>query len=543
MLGGDIQDARRDGQDVEHAGLSQRGVDGLGRSVFGDDEPAARGLRAALVQIDGGGVVGQVGIVDAVAAHALALGPLAAQAGVLAQAVGELLGLGDEHGQRLAVTQVECGGGFGHGGRGAALIGDVAGICGLAHGIRAGRGFKCRRSTTERGPDLDSGLLVVGHDGDGALGLGVERAGHKAIAGERGDRCRSKLGRTTQLADQRHGVVHERQLRLGSVRDDGGAGDSARMIQHGGGLGGTKIDKALVAGALDHALGGLAGGGVNVHGNDARLALTCGGLALARLGKQLLPQSGVMQLPALKAPTLTGGARGAVGQDIHGLQQQAAAGARGVDQCGQGLVFVIVSRQLALAQRGPANLCQHQRGVVGAQYVRALAGAGCGGRQALEQRVARKVQADARTALTQRKQQVNVGVGGVDVGAAARGLGQAVAQRVLGAQGREARVAQLLGHAAGGDGDGGARADDALPGDVVHAVVQLVGILRLKAPEHYEHAAGQARPQACAVALFELALKRSAALQAADMRKPEAFKLIGECGLKALGAACVKFHG
>ena len=58
MLGRNIQDARRDGQDVEHTGLGQCGVDGLGRGVFGDDEPAARRLRAALVQIDGGGVVG-----------------------------------------------------------------------------------------------------------------------------------------------------------------------------------------------------------------------------------------------------------------------------------------------------------------------------------------------------------------------------------------------------------------------------------------------------------------------------------------------------
>lgn len=138
---------------------------------------------------------------------------------------------------------------------------------------------------------------------------------------------------------------------------------------------------------------------------------------------------------------------------------------------------------------------------------------------------------------------MNIGVGGVDIGATSRGLGQAVAQRVLGAQGREARVAQLLGHAAGCDGDGGAGADDALPGDVVNAIVQLIGILRLKAPDYHEHAARQARPQARAIALLKLALKRSAALQAADMRKPEAFKLIGECGLKALGAACVKFHG
>ena len=77
---------------------------------------------------------------------------------------------------------------------------------------------------------------------------------------------------------------------------------------------------------------------------------------------------------------------------------------------------------------------------------------------------------------------MNIWVGGVDIGTTARGLGQTVAQRVLGAQGREARVAQLLGHAAGGDGNGGAGADDVLPGDVVNAIVQLIGILRLKRP-------------------------------------------------------------
>ena len=371
----------------------------------------------------------------------------------------------------------------------------------------------------------------------------MERAGQQSIAGERGDRRRGKLGRAAQLADECHSVMHERKRCLGRIRDHGGTGDGARVVQYGGGLSGAKVDKTLVAGTLDHALGSLAGGGVDVYGHDARLPLARYRLALARLGKQLLPQGGIMQLPALKAPVLACGTRGAVGQNVHGFQQQAAAGTRGVDQRGQGFVLVIVGRQLALAQCGPADLRQHQGGVVGTQHVCALAGTGRRRRQALEQRVARKVQADARAALTQRKQQVNIGIGGVDIGATARGLGQTVAQRVLGSQGREARVTQLLGHAAGGDGDGGARANNALPGDVVNAVVQLIGILCPKAPEHHKHAAGQARPQAGAVTFFELALKCSAALQAANMRKPEAFKLIGERGLKALGAACVKFHG
>ena len=165
----------------------------------------------------------------------------------------------------------------------------------------------------ERRPDFDGRLLVVGHDGDRALGLGVERAGQQSVAGERGDRRRGKLGRAAQLADERHGVVHERKRCLGRIRDHGGTGDGARVVQHGGGLGGAKIDKALVASALDHVLGSLAGGGVNIHGNDARLALAYRRLALARLGTQLLPQGGVVQLPTLKAPALAGGPRGAVG--------------------------------------------------------------------------------------------------------------------------------------------------------------------------------------------------------------------------------------
>ena len=117
----------------------------------------------------------------------------------------------------------------------------------------------------------------------------MECAGHKAVAGEGGDRRGGKLGRATQLADQRHGVMHKRQRCLGRIRDEGGTGDGARVVQYGGRFGGAKIDKALVTGALDHALGGLAGGGVDVRGHDARLALTRCRLAPACLGKQLLP--------------------------------------------------------------------------------------------------------------------------------------------------------------------------------------------------------------------------------------------------------------
>ena len=79
--------------------------------------------------------------------------------------------------------------------------------------------------------------------------------------------------------------MHERKRGLGGVCDQGGTGNGTCVVQHGGGLGGAKIDKTLVAGTLNHALGGLACGGVNVYGHDACLPLVRCRLALARLGK------------------------------------------------------------------------------------------------------------------------------------------------------------------------------------------------------------------------------------------------------------------
>ena len=122
--------------------------------------------------------------------------------------------------------------------------------------------------------------------------------------------------------------MHERKRSFGGVCDHGGAGDSARMVQYGGGLGGAKFDKALVAGTLDHALSGLAGGGVDVHGHDAHLALARCRLALARSARSCSHRAAVVQLPALKAPVLRGRYPGrGSGQNVHGLQQQTAAGA------------------------------------------------------------------------------------------------------------------------------------------------------------------------------------------------------------------------
>ena len=71
-------------------------VDALGCGVLLDDKPApslvaaARGL-ARLVEVDGDGVVGEVCVVDAVAAHVFALRPLGAELRDLLETSRELI--------------------------------------------------------------------------------------------------------------------------------------------------------------------------------------------------------------------------------------------------------------------------------------------------------------------------------------------------------------------------------------------------------------------------------------------------------------------
>ena len=92
-----VQDARGDGQHVHEAPAGKLAVNALGGGVLADLQPAAAALQA-LVELDGHGVVGQIGVVDAVAADVLAAGPLGAQLGHLGQAAGKLVARGHQHG-------------------------------------------------------------------------------------------------------------------------------------------------------------------------------------------------------------------------------------------------------------------------------------------------------------------------------------------------------------------------------------------------------------------------------------------------------------
>ena len=84
VAGGNIEHCGSDGEDVHQACLGELGVDALGGGVLGHDKPTARRIRRAFVKVDGCGVVGKIGVVDAIAGDALAFGPTATLLGHLA---------------------------------------------------------------------------------------------------------------------------------------------------------------------------------------------------------------------------------------------------------------------------------------------------------------------------------------------------------------------------------------------------------------------------------------------------------------------------
>ena len=467
VIGIDLQDARGEREDVEQARLGQGGIDLARCGVFGDDEPAPGRCGAALVQVDGRGVVGQVRVVDAVASHAFALRPLAAQLGDLAQATGKLLGLGDEDGAGLAVAQVDEGGGGGGGdvgfdgvfrGRGA-LSGHVA-LSGADCAV-------CRRK------DAELGFFVVRHDAQGARGL-AEGADEQVIAGEghgghgaqHGADGVGPTGAGVQARGEVEHAGHFGDRRFGGVEEDEAARLSAAACGHHE-LAGDLVEVGL---GKDHAVGeaggfedaARAGDGVpgRVGGDDAGDAALCELGAAIGLVEQLAPCGRVVFRPALETPAPALETGRAVGQDRGRLEHHAAARATGVDQDGErgGRVLgggagqsaaigwhAAVGRNAAVGRRGgiliahrvfsisecgradllPIALGAGERCVVGAQDVCGVRSRGLA-RKALEQRVAGEVELDARAVAAQGEGDARVGVVRVDVGATALDLEHAV---------------------------------------------------------------------------------------------------------------------
>ena len=99
--GGDAEHVGHERQDVRQPLLGARRIDRRRRRVL-------LHVRRGLVQVDGDGVLDEIGVVDAPAVHVLALRPLLAVLEVLAQAIGERLGA---HRRARAQRRLRRGGG------------------------------------------------------------------------------------------------------------------------------------------------------------------------------------------------------------------------------------------------------------------------------------------------------------------------------------------------------------------------------------------------------------------------------------------------
>ena len=258
-----------------------------------------------------------------------------------------------------------------------------------------------------------------------------------------------------------------------------------------GQVGGGDGDKAAEAGFAQDLAGEFRGAAIGVGGDDGGGATGGSGFALACLVQEHGPQLGVVLTPALKAPVRAGKAGSAVEQHVCRLELNAAARAGKVDEeriGGCGGVGDTVG--LLGAHVRPGGLRECERCVVGTQDV-GRARTGCIAREALEQRVAGKVEVQAGFVVADGEQQARVRVLGVDHGAGAGGIDQVVADGVLQALRREVRVAELIVDAAHGDRNGGERREDGLPGELLGVLVQILGIVAAKTANKDKYATGK----------------------------------------------------
>ncbi len=531
VLGRNAEHHGCDGEHVEQAAVGQLQVNLLGRGVLLHHEPTAVGVAAArvlarLVEVDGHGVVGQVGVVDAVAADVLALGPLGAQLGHLLQAGGKLVRGGHEHGDGGAVLERDGGARRGRGGVGGCGAGVSRAVGGAGSGCPG-----CARGCAGR-PDFvhaQRGLVAADERVVALRGLKAQRGVEAAPKADGG-----KPAALRQGVGERGGVPQGRHLagellaaQPGEVADaERGHGLGAR--ERTGKLAcGDGLHLNVEAGGTKGAADGRGGAGTIVERDDAQAlgALGPGLGALVGLGKQPVPGLGVVAEPVVKAPARPQQAGRAVKGRARGLHHELAGTAKGHGQHG-GVLAAAAVPGAGREQRG---------GVVAAQAHEAVVGVAAAG-AAVEERLAGKVDAAGGASAAHTHDDGKAGVAHVDAGAAALAVLEAVADGVLGAQGHELRVAQLVVGAVGVDGKGGAQGEVALPLDVVDAVVELVGVGGVDVGEHEGHARGDAAPQADAVGVLERAGEGHLAVQGAHARGTQARKLAGEQLLKALGA-------
>ncbi len=117
---------------------------------------------------------------------------------------------------------------------------------------------------------------------------------------------------------------------------------------------------------------------------------------------------------------------------------------------------------------------------------------------------------------------------GIDLGPTPRLPEHPVAHRVLHLERGEAGVAQLVVRAVRLHGDARPASKDVLPRKAPHALVQALGVRRVNAPHHREHARGEPRPQARGQRAAHVAERGHAPGKRAHAPHAHAPELIGE---------------
>ena len=251
-----------------------------------------------------------------------------------------------------------------------------------------------------------------------------------------------------------------------------------------------------------------------------------------------------MQAPAHKAPALAQEARGAVEKLLSCLEHQAAACAAGVDKDKRSCALGILAFTRGFGtQCGPSTLCESEGSVIGAKHVMSGIAMGCLAGKATEQCITRKVEMQTCSVVADGQGDARAGVFGIDVGASAGGLKQAVADGVFYAQCAKAGVAQVVVGTASGDGDSDAFGQHLFPGNLARTGIEGIGVAGAKAVDDYQDTAGQTRPEAGALAVDNLTRKRNAALELAHLREGQGVQLIGKGVFKTGGTAGKEFHG
>lgn len=127
---------------------------------------------------------------------------------------------------------------------------------------------------------------------------------------------------------------------------------------------------------------------------------------------------------------------------------------------------------------------------------------------AILKRGAREVDVDGRSPSVKVYLNEQVGVLRVDIGTFAALIAQAVADGILHAQRRIARVTQLVVGATGVHGNRRAGGNDILPGNVTHARIEAIGVGCLDAFEHQQDTARDTRPQQRGIGPFKICRER-----------------------------------